>query len=104
MEISPITMMTRFTKAMKARFFMLSLTSQSTVVLCAEMGPEFLFQPTLDRLGKFNRSATKAIYGRPNKTSATGQTRWHGRSEEHTHELQSRGHLVCRLPLRKKND
>src|SRR5439155_2399632 len=22
---------------------------------------------------------------------------WHGRSEEHTSELQSRGHLVCRL-------
>src|SRR5690625_6659544 len=27
-----------------------------------------------------------------------------GRSEEHTSELQSRGHLVCRHPLEKKND
>src|SRR5439155_25764589 len=27
----------------------------------------------------------------------------HGRSEEHTSELQSRGHLVCRLLLEKKN-
>src|SRR5690625_6295547 len=27
----------------------------------------------------------------------------HGRSEEHTSELQSRGHLVCRLLLDKKN-
>src|SRR5690625_6014936 len=26
-----------------------------------------------------------------------------GRSEEHTFELQSRGHLVCRLLLEKKN-
>src|SRR5690625_5854211 len=26
-----------------------------------------------------------------------------GRSEEHTSELQSRGQLVCRLPLAKKN-
>src|SRR5437660_8773840 len=26
------------------------------------------------------------------------------RSEEHTSELQSRGHLVCRLPLEKKKD
>src|SRR6266508_2839993 len=26
-----------------------------------------------------------------------------GRSEEHTSELQSRGHLVCRLLLQKKN-
>src|SRR5690625_7053437 len=28
----------------------------------------------------------------------------HPRSEEHTSELQSRGHLVCRLLLEKKND
>src|SRR5690625_6525384 len=27
----------------------------------------------------------------------------YGRSEEHTSELQSRGHLVCRLLLAKKN-
>src|SRR5439155_6536180 len=29
--------------------------------------------------------------------------RWEIRSEEHTSELQSRGHLVCRLLLEKKN-
>src|SRR5690625_7015781 len=28
----------------------------------------------------------------------------HARSEEHTSELQSRGHLVCRLLLEKKKD
>src|SRR5439155_19524750 len=28
---------------------------------------------------------------------------WEPRSEEHTSELQSRGHLVCRLLLEKKN-
>src|SRR5439155_13335869 len=28
----------------------------------------------------------------------------HGRSEEHTSELQSRGHLVCRLLLEKKRN
>src|SRR5439155_16621181 len=32
---------------------------------------------------------------------APGSTTW--RSEEHTSELQSRGHLVCRLLLEKKN-
>src|SRR5687768_17938917 len=35
----------------------------------------------------------------------TGEGRWpaaHGRSEEHTSELQSRLHLVCRLLLEKK--
>src|SRR5439155_3789885 len=30
------------------------------------------------------------------------QERWPTRSEEHTSELQSRGHLVCRLLLEKK--
>src|SRR5207253_9644928 len=29
---------------------------------------------------------------------------WDARSEEHTSELQSRGHLVCRLLLEKKKD
>src|SRR5437660_5733268 len=29
---------------------------------------------------------------------------WPSRSEEHTSELQSRGHLVCRLLLEKKNN
>src|SRR5690625_5441157 len=34
--------------------------------------------------------------------AATGTIGGHGRSEEHTSELQSRGHLVCRLLLEKK--
>src|SRR5690625_6871030 len=33
---------------------------------------------------------------------AGGQQHLKGRSEEHTSELQSRGHLVCRLLLEKK--
>src|SRR5690625_6143214 len=32
------------------------------------------------------------------------RTVWSIRSEEHTSELQSRGHLVCRLLLEKKNN
>src|SRR5690625_7068040 len=38
-------------------------------------------------------------------TARTGRkkTSTAGRSEEHTSELQSRGHLVCRLLLEKKN-
>src|SRR5439155_6424797 len=46
----------------------------------------------------------KAIKYRPaagNATEADGLRGW--RSEEHTSELQSRGHLVCRLLLEKKN-
>src|SRR5205814_9336464 len=33
---------------------------------------------------------------------ATTRSRWHKRSEEHTSELQSLRHLVCRLLLEKK--
>src|SRR5207253_9096599 len=35
------------------------------------------------------------------KAGVDASPRW-WRSEEHTSELQSRGHLVCRLPLEKK--
>src|SRR5439155_25144363 len=58
-----------------------------------------------------NRSRTRSSYGgaRPARVtkascgscrSARARRR---RSEEHTSELQSRGHLVCRLLLEKKN-
>src|SRR3989442_2331615 len=36
--------------------------------------------------------------------SARAATRWTSRSEEHTSELQSRPHLVCRLLLEKKKN
>src|SRR5690625_1925334 len=40
-----------------------------------------------------------------NESMITGESRpvQKGRSEEHTSELQSRGHLVCRLLLEKRN-
>src|SRR5690625_6192174 len=37
-------------------------------------------------------------------SSLRGFLTWVVRSEEHTSELQSRGHLVCRLLLEKKNN
>src|SRR5690625_5555493 len=37
------------------------------------------------------------------KASSESFREEHNRSEEHTSELQSRGHLVCRLLLEKKN-
>src|SRR5690625_5737746 len=37
-------------------------------------------------------------------SEAIGQLDYLLRSEEHTSELQSRGHLVCRLLLEKKNE
>src|SRR5690625_7432933 len=62
------------------------------------------------------RSSDLNSYAPPTKTSPTNTTpkfmvkpppvphqcRYHTRSEEHTSELQSRGHLVCRLLLEKK--
>src|SRR5687768_18252506 len=38
------------------------------------------------------------------RRSLRSRFRFHLRSEEHTSELQSRLHLVCRLLLEKKND
>src|SRR5690625_6216490 len=36
------------------------------------------------------------------RSGVVGDSELQGRSEEHTSELQSRGHLVCRLLLEKK--
>src|SRR5690625_6644618 len=47
------------------------------------------------------------VYGRlvtPPTHQAQIRARFPGRSEEHTSELQSRGHLVCRLLLEKKKE
>src|SRR5690625_1763377 len=55
-----------------------------------------------------NRWSTSTRYWHPRKRQSTTSTvnspwaRISARSEEHTSELQSRGHLVCRLLLEKK--
>src|SRR5439155_13638580 len=43
-----------------------------------------------------------ASWWRWSETAVSDRTRRSSRSEEHTSELQSRGHLVCRLLLEKK--
>src|SRR5207253_8179238 len=49
------------------------------------------------------REALKALSNYPLAILSNGSPRMlHARSEEHTSELQSRGHLVCRLLLEKK--
>src|SRR5690625_6467348 len=52
------------------------------------------------------RTSPSSTSGRPTRsptsTGSAPSTR-QPRSEEHTSELQSRGHLVCRLLLEKKN-
>src|SRR5207253_10487358 len=50
-----------------------------------------------------NRRLAEGRYrGARYRPSASRRFRAAGRSEEHTSELQSRGHLVCRLLLEKK--
>src|SRR5439155_8448486 len=52
------------------------------------------------------RDFGRSCSSRPRSTRRARSTRSSGlgtRSEEHTSELQSRGHLVCRLLLEKKN-
>src|SRR5207253_7927820 len=66
-------------------------------------GPRRTSSPTSDTstesTARIQRSGT-AIARSP---SSCGSIRASFRSEEHTSELQSRGHLVCRLLLEKKN-
>src|SRR5690625_6144195 len=54
---------------------------------------------TIDILKDANATA---IYGARGANGVVVITTKRGRSEEHTSELQSRGHLVCRLLLEKK--
>src|SRR5258708_25749335 len=60
---------------------------------------------TLFRSGLPILQITKESFGRET-TACLGRRTWapQGRSEEHTSELQSPDHLVCRLLLEKKKD
>src|SRR5690625_7787158 len=56
--------------------------------------------PTRTRTGTASSSSSRRPISSP--TRRTTSTDAPPRSEEHTSELQSRGHLVCRLLLEKK--
>src|SRR2546422_8510158 len=58
----------------------------------------FAKRGTIPTLAEDSRLEVDALEGAPGVFSA----RWAERSEEHTSELQSRLHLVCRLLLEKK--
>src|SRR2546422_5505368 len=57
-----------------------------------------LFRSTSSYSAEYGRNAGAQV----NLITRGGGNHWH-RSEEHTSELQSRLHLVCRLLLEKKN-
>src|SRR3989442_4611725 len=50
-----------------------------------------------------SRASCNGIPGAADSATASNAPTWNRRSEEHTSELQSRPHLVCRLLLEKKN-
>src|SRR5438552_14802921 len=54
--------------------------------------------------GKTNARRRSRTIAPENKAIAPTGARFHGRSEEHTSELQSPDHLVCRLLLEKKKN
>src|SRR5687768_17644586 len=65
-------------------------------------------QPALGAVST-SRDVARVIQGRPRRITCrcprqVRAIRPGGRSEEHTSELQSRLHLVCRLLLEKKNN
>src|SRR5437660_6800638 len=66
--------------------------------MCPMVGKSNSPNTTLRRFVKVSALATELTPAEALATSATSS-----RSEEHTSELQSRGHLVCRLLLEKKN-
>src|SRR5439155_18936328 len=52
--------------------------------------------------GRRRRADVSQLDPDQRRARASGRAGGPGRSEEHTSELQSRGHLVCRLLLEKK--
>src|SRR5437660_8990350 len=54
------------------------------------------------RAARANAPIRTAIPAAAAASFNAGSIEWSPRSEEHTSELQSRGHLVCRLLLEKK--
>src|SRR2546429_7134907 len=65
-------------------------------------------RPAHHRRRHVRRGSTRIAPAPPRATSprdrrASHRATWSPRSEEHTSELQSRLHLVCRLLLEKKN-
>src|SRR5690554_7065072 len=81
------------------------------IIMNAQTRPKMtmFYFDSLDKIRDYDSFRVKAVYlshsetqrndGRPNFYSVIGHFR---RSEEHTSELQSRPHLVCRLLLEKK--
>src|SRR5690625_6254525 len=67
----------------------------------AQTGKAALYRRWPDKESLLRAVLTHSYLGRPREVPDTGELRGDVRSEEHTSELQSRGHHVCRLLLEK---
>src|SRR5258708_18795524 len=61
-----------------------------------------LFRSATTAARRGPRRCASSAAGRPAPRAGRRSPRWRSRSEEHTSELQSPDHLVCRLLLEKK--
>src|SRR5689334_24490513 len=77
-----------------------TLFPYTTLFRSAVLVAEEILEQDLHRVGKFRDSLQTIILGRGQAVIDIGLG---ARSEEHTSELQSQFHLVCRLLLEKKN-
>src|SRR5260221_13072490 len=81
-------------------FLMIRRPPRSTLFPYTTLFRSLHFFPALQRLGLLLHGGLQRGNGR---LAVAGEGKAHGRSEEHTSELQSHSELVCRLLLEKKN-
>src|SRR5690554_5927879 len=92
----------------KVNFFSVDQDKQFGEEVFAQLSADPGTYPILPRLG--NEDLYERVEAIRDEILASGELRhaetfdWEIRSEEHTSELQSRPHLVCRLLLEKKKE
>src|SRR5690554_1179455 len=89
-----------FHQVLKEKFIEGGVTFMTPILICLILG----LAVALERIITFNLSATnsKKLLAKVEDALETGGIEAAKRSEEHTSELQSRPHIVCRLLLEKK--
>src|SRR5690554_5647927 len=89
-----------FHQVLKEKFIEGGVTFMTPILLCLILG----LAVSLERIITLNLSSTntKKLLAKVEDALETGGIEAAKRSEEHTSELQSRPHIVCRLLLEKK--
>src|SRR2546429_2222873 len=80
-----------------------TLSLHDALPICLSVGPAGRRRPpSICRQGTYGRENRRGALHHRSSSRASVPSRCGDRSEEHTSELQSRLHLVCRLLLEKK--